>query len=279
MLQFDVCTTFLHGEIDEELYMIQPPYFEDKANPQRVCKLKKSIYGLRQASRVWNRRFHDFLTKHSLKSTDADPCIYVSTADPIILLAIFVDDGLIAAKNRGTILPILHEMNDVFKVRQNEPDTFVGLHITRNRHMRSLFLDQTQYIDCLFKRYGYTNLHPVQVPADPNLKLHINIDHDKTEDQETNFPYKQLLGSVAFAALGTRPDIAYAVSSCARFNHCFTRSHYTALKKVVCYLKATKEYGISFSDTNSPHTLAAYCDADYGQDTDDRKSRSGRLFS
>lgn len=105
------------------------------------------------------------------------------------------------------------------------------------------------------------------------------MDHDKTEDQETDFPYKQLLGSVAFAALGTRPDIAYAVSSCARFNHCFTRSHYTALKKVVCYLKATKEYGISFLVTNSPHTLEAYCDANYGQDTHDRKSGSGVVLT
>lgn len=187
MVQFDVCTTFLHGEIDEELYMIQPPYFEDNNNPQRVCKPQKSIYGLRQASRVWNHPFHQFLMKHNLQSTDADPCIYVSNKDPVILLAIFVDDGLVAAQNKSSISLILDEMNDVFQVRQNEPDTYVGLHITRNRPMRSIFLDQTQYVDCLLKRYSYTNLHPVQIPADPNLKLYIGMDHDTLENQETTF--------------------------------------------------------------------------------------------
>lgn len=102
----------------------------------------------------------------------------------------------------------MDEMNDVFQVRQNEPNTYVGLHITRNRKMRSLFLDQTQYVDHLLKRYSYTNLHLMLVPVDPDLNLHTDMDHDTADSQETEFPYKQLLGSVAFAAPGTRPDIA-----------------------------------------------------------------------
>lgn len=81
MVQFDVRTGFLHGKIDEELYMIQPPHFKDKNHPQRVCRLKKSIYGLRQASRVWNQWFHQFIMKHNLKQTDANPCIYISATD------------------------------------------------------------------------------------------------------------------------------------------------------------------------------------------------------
>ena len=143
----------------------------------------------------------------------------------------------------------------------------------------SIFLDQNQYVDRLLKRYRYTNVHSVQIPPDPNLKLHIDMDHDKSASKEVEFLYKQLLDSVAFAALGTRLDIANAISSCARFNHCYTRSHCTALKKVVCYLKATKEYDISFYTTNSLHILKDYCDADYGQDTDDRKSRSGVVLT
>lgn len=126
-----------------------------------------------------------------------------------------------------------------------------------------------------FKKFGYTDLHSVQVPADPNSKLSIAVDHDKAKPSDLVFPYKQLLGSIAFSALGTRPDIAFAISSCARFNHCYTQSHCTALKKIACYLKSTKEYGISFSPTDNPHVLQAFCDADYGQDLDDRKSRSG----
>lgn len=145
-----------------------------------------------------------------------------------------------------SIHSILDEMHDVFKVRRNEPDTFVGLHITRNRALRSIFLDQTQYVERLLQKFGYTDLHSVQVPADPNSKLSIVMDHDKSKSSDLTFPYKQLLGSIAFSALGTRPDIAFAISSCARFNHCYTQSHCTALKKIACYLKSSKEYGISF---------------------------------
>lgn len=273
MVQFDVCTAFLHGEIDEELYMTQPPHFEDTS--AQVCRLKKSIYGLRQASRVWNRRFNQFLSKHQLRPTDADPCLYVSATTPVILLAIFVDDGLMASQNTSSMPSILDEMDDVLKVRRNEPDTFVRLHITRNRAMRSIFLYQTQYVERLLQKFGYTDLHPVQVPADPNSKLSIAVDHDKATSSSLTFPYKQLLGSVAFSALDTRPDIAFAISSCARFNHCYTQTHCTALKKVLCYLKSTKEYGISFSPSDNVHLLQAYCDADYGHDLDDRKSQSG----
>jgi hypothetical protein len=96
MTQFDVRIAFLHGILDEKLYMIQPSYFEDKSYPNHVCQLQKSIYGLRQASRIWNRRFSTFLTKYGLVATPQDPCVYTTLTTPIILLAIFVDDGLIA---------------------------------------------------------------------------------------------------------------------------------------------------------------------------------------
>jgi hypothetical protein len=174
--------------------------------------------------------------------------------------------------------PILHEMDDAFRVRIDEPDTFVGLRISRNRPQRSLFLDQTRYIERILHKFGYSDVHSVQVPADPNLRLSLYMDHDPSDAPSSTFPYKELLGSVAFSALGTRPDIAFAVSNCARFSYKPTKSHCTALKKIICYLKGTKEYGISFSPSAHPHRLEVYCDADYAMDLEDRKSRSGALL-
>jgi hypothetical protein len=278
LTQFDVRTAFLHGQLDEEIYMIQPPYFEDVTRPHHVCRLRKSLYGLRQASRVWNRRFTQFLANHNLVATHQDPCVYKSTTQPTILLAIFVDDGLIASTGYMYTDPILQEMDDVFKVRVDEPDTFVGLRISRNRAQRSIFIDQTRYVERLLSKYGYSEAHPVQVPADPNLRLSLYMDHDPIDAQTSIFPYKELLGSVAFSALGTRPDIAFAVSNCARFSHKPTKSHCTALKKIACYLKGTKEYGISFSPSSFPHRLDVYCDVDFAMELEDRKSRSGALL-
>jgi hypothetical protein len=280
LTQFDVRTAFLHGTLDEELYMIQPPYFEDATYPRHVCRLQKSIYGLRQASRIWNKRFTSFLTKYNLIATHQDPCVYRSTTVPLILMAIFVDDGLIASSSRAYTDPILQEMNDVFQIRIDEPDTFVGLRITKNRGLRSIFLDQTRYVEHLLAKYGYSDVHPVQVPADPTARLSLHMDHDKqpATDPASNFPFRALLGSTAFPALGTRPDIAFVVSNVARFAHQPTKSHCTALKKILCYLQGTKEYGISFRHSAHPHHLTAYCDADYAMDLEDRKSRSGALL-
>jgi hypothetical protein len=93
LTQFNVRTTFLHGMLDKEIYMNQPPYFEDPAHPKYVCRLLKSLYGLRQASRIWNQCFIQFLANHNLVAIHQDPCVYCSTTSPTILLAIFVDDG------------------------------------------------------------------------------------------------------------------------------------------------------------------------------------------
>jgi hypothetical protein len=106
------------------------------------------------------------------------------------------------------------------------------------------------------------------------------MDHDKHPDvvPDSSFPFRALLGSSTFPALGTRPDIAFAISNVARFAHQPTKSHYTALKKILCYLQGTKEYGISFGPSDTPHCLTVFCDADYAMDLEDWKSRSGALL-
>jgi hypothetical protein len=206
--------------------------------------------------------------------------MYRSTTELVILLAIFVNDGLIASSSRTYTDPILHEMNDVFQIRVDEPDTFIGLHITRNRASKSIFLNQTRYVECFFAKYGYSDIHLVHVPTDPTARLSLHMDHDKHPDAipNSNFPFCALLGSTAFPTLRTHPNIAFAVSNVARFTHQPTPSHCTTLKKILCYLQGTKEYGISFGPSTHPHCLAAYCDANYAMDLEDRKSQSGALL-
>ena len=185
--------------------MMQPPYFENTTNPNHVCRLRKSTYGLREASRVWNKSFTSFLAKHNLVATHQDPCVYRSTTKPLILLAIFVDDGLIASLSRSFTNPILQKMNNVFQVCIDEPDTFVGLHITRNQAQRTLFLNQTRYVERLLDKYGYVDVHHVQLAANPTAHLSLYMDHDKLLDvaPESIFPFRALLGNTAFPTLGT----------------------------------------------------------------------------
>ena len=151
--------------------MIHPPYFKNSNQPTYVYHVKKFLYGLRQASCVWNRCFTTFLAKHHFVATPQDLCLYKTTTAPVILLTIFVDNGLIASSNCTDFNPILTEMDNVFKIRIDKPDTFVGLRITRNHSLCSIFFNQTCYVERLLNKYGYTNAHPTQVLANPNVRL------------------------------------------------------------------------------------------------------------
>jgi hypothetical protein len=120
--------------------MQQPIGYKDPAHSQRVCRLHKSLYGLRQASRVWNSTFTDFL-KHNLKPTTKDPCVYVSSDQPRVILLIFVDDGLICCADPKRISHILRQMNGTFQVKDGDPDVYIGLCIRHDRANHTLSVD------------------------------------------------------------------------------------------------------------------------------------------
>jgi hypothetical protein len=125
MRQFDITTAFLNSTLDEEIYMQQPQGFVDHTKPNQVCRLLKSLYGLKQASRAWNNTFTDFLERNKLKPTSKDPCVYVSEDLPRVILLIFVDDGLICCSSNDRIDHILRQMNTVFIVKDDTPDVYI----------------------------------------------------------------------------------------------------------------------------------------------------------
>ena len=128
--QFDVKTAFLYGDIDEEIYIQQPEGYTDATG--KVCKLRRSLYGLKQSSRCWNLRFADFLKKFSLKSTDADECVFVSqNRSQRLILAIYIDDGLIIAKDQSLIDKLLAELKTAFEITHNDVNLCLGMHIER----------------------------------------------------------------------------------------------------------------------------------------------------
>ena len=110
LAHFEVKTAFLYGELDEVIYMRQPAGYDDETN--RVCKLNKSLYGLKQAPRCWNRKFKEFLEKHGLKVSKADPCLFYSINDGHkFIIALFVDDGVVAAQNEDDLDAFLSELS------------------------------------------------------------------------------------------------------------------------------------------------------------------------
>jgi hypothetical protein len=145
--QFDIATAFLNGTLQEEIYMRQPIGFQDPNHPEHVCRLHKSLYGLRQANRVWNSTFTDFLKANNLKPTTKDPYVFVSADQPQVILLIFVDDGLVCCSNPNRIAHVLKQMNGVFHVKDDNPDIYIRLRIRRDQQNRTLDIDQQLYID------------------------------------------------------------------------------------------------------------------------------------
>jgi hypothetical protein len=276
IVQFDVKTAFLHGEISEEIYMKQPIGFEDARWPKKVCRLRKAIYGLKQASCVWNKRFNEWLIANGLFSTGADPCVYFSRDTPRLILTIFVDDGIICSHPSRRVEAMLESMGQAFNITKGLLEVYVGLHIRRDQENRRLMLDQENYIRRVLVKYGFNEAKALTVLADPNARLDYSSGVDGKS--ASTYPYKEIIGSLFFAALGSRPDITYAVSFASKISERPQAVHCAAVSRIMRYLRGTHDLGIIFGMTNRPNQLTAYCDADYAGDLDDRRSRNGVLM-
>ncbi|UYV67996.1 hypothetical protein LAZ67_5002745, partial [Cordylochernes scorpioides] len=269
MIQLDVKSAFLNGDLEEELYMEQPQGYENPDFPNHVCSLQKSIYGLKQSPRMWNKKFHEFLIKFDLKPSLSDSCVYtMKCKQAYILLAIYVDDCLICSVNKQHLDDIVQYLNSNFEIKTFTADYFLGLQIYRDRTTKMLFLHQASYIERTLEHYNLLDIKLQSVPSDPYSKLTKEMcPKDDQEIEEMNkIPYRQTIGSLMYLMTGTRPDIAYAVSAVSQFMNNPGPSHWTAVKKIFGYLKATKNIGICFGGSSCTSTLIGFSDADFAAD-------------
>ena len=273
IVQFDIKTIFLNGDLAELLYMEQPEGFIDKDYPDYVCLLRKALYGLKQTSRNWNHKFSQFLLQFGFTASDADPCAYYSSqGGQTIILLIYVDDGLICFSRSTNIDHILDTIEKTFSNTRGHVGCYVGLRITRRRDTQKIFLDQTHYLTKLVRKFGFFDAVPLSVPVDPHSHLSFLSSNDFSST--TNFSYQTIVGCLQFACIGTHPDISYAVSVAAKYCLNPSPTHCNALRRILKYLAGTLDLGFSFSGNNHPLSLSAYSDVDFAMDLDDRKSRS-----
>ncbi|UYV84036.1 hypothetical protein LAZ67_X000937 [Cordylochernes scorpioides] len=281
MIQLDVKSAFLNGDLEEELYMEQPQGYENPDFQNHVCSLQKSIYGLKQSPRMWNKKFHEFLIKFDLKPSISDSCVYtMKCKQAYILLAIYVDDCLICSVNKQHLDDIVQYLNSNFEIKTFTADYFLGLQIYRDRTTKMLFLHQASYIERTLEHYNLLEIKLQPVPSDPYSKLTKEMcPKDNQEIEEMNkIPYRQTIGSLIYLMTGTRPDIAYAVSRVSQFMNNPGPSHWTAVKKIFGYLKATKNIGICFGGSSCTTSLIGFSDAYFAGDLDTRKSTTGYVF-
>lgn len=269
IVQFDVKTAFLHGNLDEAIYMEQPSGF---AENDKVCLLKKSLYGLKQASRQWNKRIVQFLKNFGFKQSWVDSCVFTYEIDnDITYLLLYVDDGLLCGNNDEIINKLLHELHIEFEITYRDAEFFVGLQIQIDRRSRTLKLFQKVYAEKVLERFNHLDCYPVSTPAE--VGKYFSKDDATATNPKT--PYREAIGSLMYLMVCTRPDIAYIIGVLSRYLEKPSEKHWQGVKRILKYLKGTVDHGIHFNMYSENLQLIMYSDADWGGDPDTRRSISG----
>jgi len=260
--------------------MNQPEGFNVPGREKEVCLLKKSLYGLKQASRTWNKTFDSFLVNYGLSRSSADPCVYYqASGEETTIVAVWVDDGLVCSTPKTIGGEIVEHLATRFEMTSGPAECFVGIQITRDRPRRQMFLSQSNYFCRILKKFCMTDCKPHTTPADPHGRLTTSM--GPTDDQEfedmSAVPYRQAVGSLIHAVVATRPDIAFAVGQVSQFCQDPGRAHWNGVKRILAYLIGTINHGLCFSGS-AVNSLMGYSDADFAGDTDTRRSVTGYVF-
>jgi hypothetical protein len=274
----DISSAFLNGDLDTDVYMQQPEGFE-KRGPDYVCRLLKSLYGLKQAGRMWYIKLDKILTEIGFTRVLCDHSIWVwNKAGVRIIVPVFVDDLTIASTSKESIQQVKDDLRKHFKLRDLGPTSFLlGVEVTRDRSTHTLTLSQRQYILDMLERYSFSNSGTVSTPMDPGVRLSASMAPQTPEDIEymKSVPYINAVGSLMYLAVSTRPDIAYSVGVLCRFNANPGVAHWKAVKHLFRYLQGTLDVKLTYSPSSSPELFTSYTDADHGGNPDNGRSTTG----
>lgn len=306
LYQVDVKTAFLYGQLDNELYMELPTLPEEvivellskepqleggghmheliklckrirNGNDSSVLRLWKSLYGLKQASKMWHGRLKDVLANCEFVQSTSDPCLFVwkSKVGRKCYVLVYVDDIIIAGESEMDCTNVVKRLSQQFELSaMDKAHFFLGIKIERDRENRTLSISQHAYVNKLLKRFGLME-SASKYPMRTDLELR-RATYDEQE-AATNLPYRELVGSLMYLACTTRPDIMFAVSRLARYFSFYGHEHWKAARTVAKYVSSTKNMLLSYGSIYEG--VVGYTDADWAGDKETRKSTGGFVFT
>lgn len=269
LYQMDVKSAFLNGYIVEEVYVEQPPGFQDHKYPDYVFKLKKALYGLKQAPRAWYDRLSKFLLQNGFSIGKVDTTLFTKTKGvDLIIVQIYVDDIIFGSTNVSLCEEFSKCMHSEFEMSMmGELNYFLGLQIKQTKE--GIFINQAKYVKDLLKKFDFEGMKPLSTPMSSSIK----IDKDENGKAVDITKYRGMIGSLLYLT-ASRPDIMYSVCLCARYQSNPKESHLNAVKRIFRYLSGTKNLGLWYPK-GTHIDLFSYTDADWAGCTIDRKSTSG----
>nr|GFB12176.1 hypothetical protein [Tanacetum cinerariifolium] len=241
--QMDVKTAFLKCYLDEDIYMVQPEGFVDPNHPRKVCKLQRSIYGLKQASRSWNKGFDEEIKRFGFDQNLDEPCLYEkASGSNVTFIILYVDDIIIMGNHIPSLQSVKDHLGKRFAMKDLGEVTFIlGIKIYRDR---------------------------AQGASTP-----------KEVKRMQNVPYGSAVGSIKYAVRCTRPDVAFTQNITSRFQQNSDECHWTDVKHILKYLRNTKDMFLVYGgNPKAELRVDCYCDAGFKTDRDDTKSQTGYVF-
>jgi hypothetical protein len=280
--QMDVKTAFLNGDLDEDVYMTQPEGFVVEGKEHLACRLKKSIYGLKQASRQWYLKFDKIIRTFGFTENVKDNCIYVKfKGSRFTILVLYVDDILLACSDKDMLHETKNFLSSNFDMKDlGEASYVLGIEIHRDRSKGVLGLSQKAYFERVLKKF---NMHKCSGSPAPVVKGDkfgtFQCPRNQIEtDQMKSVPYASVVGSIMYAQVCTRPDLAFITGMLGRFQSNPGLDHWKAAKKVLRYMQETKGYMLTYRRSDNLQVVG-YSDSDHAGCVDSKKSTSGYVFT
>ncbi|CAI7856460.1 unnamed protein product [Closterium sp. NIES-53] len=312
--QMDVMNAFLYGKLDEEICMVQPEGYSDGTT--KVCKLLKSLYGLKQAPRVWFYTLEVSLLTQGFTKSRFDAALYIlrTSERESLWLLVYVDDILLVSASLSLLRRIKGMLTqDFIMTDMGEPSHYLGMNIVRDRTTKSLFISHQRYTEKVLSRFGLLDCNPVEtpLPSDFTLSSHEqSIDPSTIESEVTEFEgevesleppedighdtyapnstshitplelslYQSQVGSLMYASICTRPDLAHTVAMLSQCMTSPTRMHQHGALRALRYLKSTSSFGLLFQGFDGASMLYGFTDANWAGDITTRRSTGGHIF-
>ncbi|CAI7734908.1 unnamed protein product [Closterium sp. NIES-54] len=261
----DVSSAFLQGILREEIYMERPEGFPAPFPPSTVWKLNRPVYGLKQAPREWHNKLKSTLGSLDFHPSTSDPSLFIRATPSRFFILVYVDDMILVTKDQTELAAVKTALCEKLAMKDlGKLTNYLGMEITRDRTARTITVSQKFYINNVLTRFKMQEAASMPTP--------LSLQHQLTapsvpSPEPCDEAYPELVGSLMYAMMCTRPDLAYPVSVLSRYvaPGRFTSHHWSTAKRVLRYLKGTQDYVLTLGGS-SPVRLEGYSDSSYADD-------------
>jgi histone deacetylase 1/2 len=269
--QLDVKNAFLHGVLEEEVYMRQPPGYENKSSPHFLCKLDKALYELKQAPRAWYSRLSSKLLALGFFASKSDTSLFIYRKSNVtIFMLIYVDDIIVASSSQTATDALLRDLSQDFALKDlGDLNFFLGVEVRKVDN--GIVLNQSKYAHDILARVGMTDCTGVPTPLSSSER--ITAQQGDLLGPDDSSKYRSLVGALQYLTL-TRPDISFAVNKVCQYLHAPSTVHWATAKRILRYVKHSVTVGLTFMRSRST-LVSAFSDADWAGCVDDRRSTGG----